>query len=239
MSNDTILDEYGKIVITIKSYIEEQIDLGFVDIPNEQQNNELSLPKDGLFGVAGDMKFASMDEIREKVANCQACALCKTRNNVVFGSGNENARLVFVGEAPGEDEDITGEPFVGRAGQKLTQIINAINLSREEVFITNVLKCRPPNNRNPLPNEIEVCEPYLVAQLGFIKPKVICALGTFAAQTLLKTEQQISRLRGRFHTYHGIRLMPTYHPAYLLRNPKFKRDVWEDIQKVKAEYDRE
>jgi DNA polymerase len=157
----------------------------------------------------------------------------------VFGAGSESARLVFVGEAPGAEEDRQGVPFVGRAGQKLTQIIEAIGLSRSEVYIANVLKCRPPGNRNPSQEEIKVCESYLIAQLHLIKPRVICALGTFAAQTLLRTNQSISRLRGRFHTYQGIKLMPTYHPAFILRNPKFKRQVWEDVQKVRAEYDRE
>ena len=180
-----------------------------------------------------------MSPFRATVESCQKCPLCQTRTNTVFGAGSEQAKLVFVGEAPGADEDRQGEPFVGRAGQKLTQIIEAIGLSRPEVYIANVLKCRPPGNRNPLPEEIQACEPYLIAQLRLIKPKVICALGGFAAQTLLHTAQGISRLRGRFHTYQGIKLMPTYHPAYLLRNARSKRDVWEDVQKVRAEYDRE
>ena len=183
--------------------------------------------------------YESMADLRAAVENCRACPLHESRTNVVFGAGNENARLVFVGEAPGADEDRQGEPFVGRAGQKLTQIIEAIELSRSEVYIANVLKCRPPGNRNPLPEEIRACEPHLIEQLRLMKPKVICALGTFAAQTLLRTNQSISRLRGRFHTYQNVKLMPTYHPAYLLRNPKQKRQVWEDVQMVKAEYDRE
>jgi len=147
------------------------------------------------------------------------------------------AKLVFVGEGP-EGEDLQGEPFVGQAGKLLTRIIEAIQLTREEVYIANIIKCRPPENRNPEPDEIAACEPFLVKQLKVIQPKLICALGTFAAQTLLQTGEKISALRGRFHSYQGILLMPTYHPAFLLRNPNCKRDVWEDVKKVKAEYEK-
>ena len=139
---------------------------------------------------------------------------------------------MFVGEAPGEEEDLQGRPFVGRAGQLLTKIIQAMGFERNEVYIANILKCRPPGNRNPEPDEIATCEPFLIKQTAIIHPAVICALGTFAAQTLLKTDRKISALRGRFHDYHGIRLMPTFHPAYLLRNPGEKRKVWEDMQLV-------
>ncbi len=224
--------EYLRLISAIKSHVVERIELGFLDMPvsgKSVKHKESDSP----------VVYETMEDIRTAVENCRACPLYKTRTNVVFGTGNEKARLVFVGEAPGVDEDKQGQPFVGRAGQKLTQIIEAIGLSRAEVYIANVLKCRPPGNRNPLPEEIKACEPYLIAQLRLIKPRVICALGTFAAQTLLRTSQSISRLRGRFHTYQGIKLMPTYHPAYLLRNPRFKRNVWEDVQKVRAEYDRE
>jgi uracil-DNA glycosylase family 4 len=151
---------------------------------------------------------------------------------VVFGEGSAQAELVFVGEAPGADEDAQGRPFVGRAGQLLTKIVGAMGLQREEVYICNILKCRPPGNRNPQPDEIAACEPFLIRQLQMIRPKVICALGTFAAHTLLKSEAPISVLRGCFHTYQGIPLMPTYHPAYLLRNPGAKKQVWEDVQMV-------
>jgi DNA polymerase len=156
----------------------------------------------------------------------------------VFGTGNPQAKLVFVGEAPGRDEDLQGEPFVGLAGQLLNKIIQAIQLSREQVYIGNIIKCRPPENRNPEPDEIMACEPFLIKQLQVIRPKLICALGAFAAQTLLKTEEKISSLRGKFHEYQGIPLMPTYHPAYLLRNPNRKREVWEDMKKIKREYDK-
>jgi uracil-DNA glycosylase family 4 len=151
---------------------------------------------------------------------------------MVFGEGNSSARLVFVGEAPGADEDAQGRPFVGRAGQLLTRIIEAMKLERKDVYICNILKCRPPGNRNPKPEEIAACEPFLIRQLAAIRPKVICALGTFAAHTLLKSEAPITVLRGRFHQYQGIDLMPTYHPAYLLRNPAAKKQVWEDAQMI-------
>jgi len=174
-----------------------------------------------------------LEEIYHDMEECHRCSLEKTRKNLVFGEGNPRAELVFVGEAPGAEEDLQGRPFVGRAGQLLTKIIIAMGLKREDVYICNILKCRPPGNRNPLPEEIEVCEPYLVRQLEAIRPRVICALGTFAAQTLLKKKGiPITVLRGRFHDYHGISLMPTYHPAYLLRNPGAKKQVWEDVQQI-------
>jgi len=167
-----------------------------------------------------------------------ACTLCKLhalgRKQVVFGVGNPDADLMFVGEAPGADEDLQGEPFVGRAGQLLTKIIEAIGLGRDEVYIANIIKCRPPGNRNPEPDEVEQCEPFLFRQVAAIKPKVIVALGKFAAQSLLRTTDPITRLRGRSFTYRGATLIPTFHPAYLLRNPSAKREVWDDMKKVRA-----
>ena len=173
---------------------------------------------------------SGLDAVRELLGDCRRCPLHRTRHNLVFGEGNPKADLVFVGEAPGADEDAQGRPFVGPAGQLLTKIIGAMGLKREEVYICNILKCRPPGNRNPQPEEIAPCEPFLIRQLEAIRPRVICALGTFAAHTLLKSEAPISVLRGRFHSYQGIPLMPTYHPAYLLRNPGAKKQVWEDVQ---------
>lgn len=170
--------------------------------------------------------------VREELGDCTRCPLSHTRKNLVFGEGSNRARLVFVGEAPGEEEDNQGRPFVGRAGQLLAKIINAMGLKRQEVYICNILKCRPPGNRNPKEEEITTCEPFLVKQLEAINPEVICALGTFAAKTLLRTEAPISSIRGKFHDYHGRKLMPTYHPAYLLRNPDAKKLVWEDVQKI-------
>jgi uracil-DNA glycosylase len=166
------------------------------------------------------------------------CSRCKLhtlgRRQVVFGVGNPNADLMFVGEAPGADEDIQGEPFVGKAGQLLTKIIEAINMKREDVYIANVIKCRPPQNRNPEPDEVVQCEPFLFRQIETIKPKVIVALGKFAAQSLLKTTEPISRIRGREYKYRNAILMPTFHPAFLLRNPSSKREVWEDMKRVRA-----
>src|SRR5919106_1361304 len=177
----------------------------------------------------------SLAAIREDIGECVRCKLCSLgRKQIVFGVGNPNADLMFVGEAPGRDEDIQGIPFVGRAGQKLTQIIEAIGLTRDDVYIANVIKCRPPDNRNPEPDEVEQCEPFLFRQIDTIKPKVIVALGTFAAKSLLKTTDSISRLRGRVYDYRGAKLVPTFHPAFLLRNPACRREVWEDMKKVRA-----
>jgi uracil-DNA glycosylase family 4 len=175
---------------------------------------------------------SALGAVRSELGECQRCPLHRTRRRLVFGEGSPRAELVFVGEAPGADEDAQGRPFVGAAGQLLTKIIAAMGLKREDVYICNILKCRPPGNRNPQPDEIAACEPFLIRQLQTIRPKVICALGTFAAHTLLKSEVPISVLRGRFHTYQGIPLMPTYHPAYLLRNPGSKKHVWEDVQMI-------
>ena len=180
-------------------------------------------------------KVKALAALESEYKNCQICALSGTRTRVVFGSGNPEARLLFVGEAPGYEEDLQGQPFVGAAGQLLTKIIEAMKLKREEVYIANCLKCRPPGNRNPLPAEIAACSPILAKQIGIIAPRIICALGKFAAQTLLETEEPISRLRGKFHDFHGIKLMPTFHPAYLLRNPADKKLVWEDMQKIMRE----
>jgi DNA polymerase len=177
----------------------------------------------------------ALDAIRVDLGpDCRRCKLHTLgRRQVVFGVGNPSADLMFVGEAPGADEDIKGEPFVGRAGQLLTKIIEAIGLSRTDVYIANVIKCRPPGNRNPEPDEVERCEPFLFRQIDTIKPKVIVALGKFAAQSLLRTTEPITRLRGREYRYRNAVLMPTYHPAFLLRNPSAKRDVWEDMKRVR------
>jgi DNA polymerase len=177
----------------------------------------------------------ALKTIREEIGDCTRCKLHRLgRRQVVFGVGNPSAELMFVGEAPGADEDIQGIPFVGRAGQLLTKIIEAIGLSRDDVYIANVIKCRPPENRNPEPDEVETCEPFLFQQIDTIHPKVIVALGTFAAKALLKTQDSISRLRGRVYDYRGAKLVPTFHPAFLLRSPERKRDVWEDMKKVRA-----
>ncbi len=175
----------------------------------------------------------SLEEIRQDLGDCRRCKLAPTRTNIVFGIGNPHADLMFVGEAPGADEDTQGLPFVGRAGQLLTKILEAVDMKREDVYICNILKCRPPGNRNPESDEIASCQPFLLRQIASVKPKVICALGTFGAQTLLATREPISRLRGQFINYRGAKLMATFHPAYLLRNPNEKRRVWEDMQKIR------
>jgi DNA polymerase len=171
--------------------------------------------------------------LREVLGDCQRCKLASGRKNIVFGQGNPHAALMFVGEAPGADEDEQGLAFVGRAGQLLTDIIEkGLRLKRSDVFIANVLKCRPPGNRNPEPDEISSCQPFLEQQILAIRPKVLVGLGKFAGQWLLKTAEPISRIRGRLGDYDGIKVMPTYHPAYLLRNPSAKKDVWEDMKIV-------
>ncbi len=177
---------------------------------------------------------ASLDEIREEIGDCTRCKLCKTRKNIVFGVGNPTADLMFVGEAPGADEDAQGIPFVGRAGQLLTRIIESIGVGRDQVYIANILKCRPPGNRDPEPEEVATCEGFLFQQIRAVAPKVMVALGRYAAQTLLRTETPISRMRGQFFDFAGGLLIPTYHPAYLLRNPSAKRQVWEDMKAVRA-----
>ena len=174
----------------------------------------------------------SLAAIRQKMGNCKRCGLARTRQRIVFGAGNPNAALMFIGEGPGYDEDQQGEPFVGKAGQLLTRIIKAMQLTRPEVYIGNVIKCRPPGNRNPTPEEVGQCAPFIKGQVAAVKPRVIVALGTFAAQTLLNSTTPISRMRGMFHDYGGIKLMPTYHPAYLLRHEEKKREVWEDMKQV-------
>ena len=177
----------------------------------------------------------SLDRIREDIGpHCTRCKLHKARKNIVFGVGNPKAPLVFVGEGPGRDEDEQGEPFVGRAGKLLTSMIEAMGLKRSDVYICNVVKCRPPENRLPEKDEIATCSPYLFRQLGVIAPKVICALGSCSAQTMLQTTQGISRFRGEWFDYHGSKLIATYHPAYLLRNPPAKGEVWKDLQKIMA-----
>lgn len=175
---------------------------------------------------------ATLEEIRKIIGDCARCKLHKGRKNIVFGVGNPDADLMFIGEGPGHDEDIQGIPFVGRAGQLLTKIIEAMNFKREDVYIGNIVKCRPPNNRNPEPDEVATCIPFLIRQVELIRPKAIVCLGSVAAQNLLNTEEKITKLRGKFTKWQGIPVMPTYHPAFLLRNPNMKKPVWEDMQKV-------
>ena len=173
-----------------------------------------------------------LEAVRTELGECTRCKLHKTRTNIVFGVGSPEARLMFVGEAPGEDEDLQGYPFVGKAGQLLTKMIEAMGMQREDVYICNTVKCRPPNNRNPEPDELLACEPFLKGQLGAVKPEVIVTLGKFAAQALLREQTPITRLRGQWREYEGIPVMPTFHPAYLLRSPAEKGKVWDDLKQV-------
>ena len=179
-------------------------------------------------------RVPTLPDIREEMGECTRCKLHRGRQNIVFGVGNSEADLMFVGEAPGADEDAQGIPFVGRAGQLLTRIIESIGLQREQVYIANILKCRPPRNRDPQPDEVESCEGFLFQQIQAIDPLLVVALGRYAAQTLLQTQTAISRIRGKFYPYRGGLLIPTFHPSYLLRNPRAKREVWEDMKAIRA-----
>ncbi|HLY39280.1 MAG TPA: uracil-DNA glycosylase [Candidatus Binatia bacterium] len=233
--------EIATLVAAVRAWVEYQRELGELGVPPAPPQPEpptapaISAPAatSDLFSSAGLGDTRTLDDLRAHIGDCQRCKLAPHRTHLVFGVGNPRARLVFVGEAPGRDEDIKGEPFVGRAGQLLTEIITkGMKLRREDVYIANVIKCRPPENRNPEPDEVASCEPFLIRQLELIAPEVIVALGKFAVQSLLRTKTPITQLRGQWYDYHGIKLMPTFHPAYLLRNPGDKRLVWEDIQKV-------
>ncbi len=197
-----------------------------VDVPQRVPPSSRPLP--GV--VPGERP--TLDQIRRELGDCQRCKLCTGRKNIVFGSGNPRAELVFVGEGPGENEDLQGQPFVGAAGELLTKMIEAMGFNRDLVYICNVVKCRPPGNRNPEPDEIQACEPFLRSQLLAIQPKVIVALGKFAAQTLLRDSTPITKMRGQWREYQGVKLMPTFHPAYLLRNPAEKKAAWSDLQQV-------
>jgi len=218
--------ELKEIFGVVKSYIELEKASGmgecFSGAVKKTEGRQNGEPKD-------------IESLKREVLSCKRCDLNKTRKNVVFGSGSTKARLMFIGEAPGEEEDIQGLPFVGRAGGLLTKIIEAMGLKRKDVYIANILKCRPPNNRSPLPTEILACEENVKRQIEMIRPKVLCTLGKFASQTLLRTETPISTLRGKFREYNGIKVMPTFHPAYLLRNPEDKKLVWDDMKKVMKE----
>ena len=236
-AKDNPADELLALVRHLKSQIQFEIDAGktpaYLYMTGEPLAPDISAADKSQAQIRkSPRKALTLGEVKNELGDCQRCSLGKVRTNIVFGEGNPKAEIVFVGEAPGGDEDIQGRPFVGRAGQLLTKIIGAMGLKRSDVYICNILKCRPPGNRNPKPEEIAACEPFLIKQLEAINPRVICALGTFAAHTLLKTEVPITVLRGKFHAYHGIQLMPTYHPAYLLRNQGAKKQVWEDVQKI-------
>lgn len=221
---ERLLSELREAIAAGRSQFEYLRDLGFEEVP--------AAVRSGSAVIGGVPVVESLDAIRAELGDCCRCGLNKGRQKVVFGVGNPQARLVLVGEAPGREEDEKGEPFVGEAGRLLDRILFAMGLSRDEVYICNVLKCRPPNNRDPEPEEVASCEPFLIRQLAAIRPQIIVALGRFAIQTLLQSKAPISRVRGTWQQYQGIPLMPTYHPAYLLRNPNGKREVWSDMKQV-------
>ncbi|NIP29928.1 MAG: uracil-DNA glycosylase [Candidatus Dadabacteria bacterium] len=238
-----------EVISDLKSYLEYCKQVGIKELPlkenikqvtkNESSKNDNRIetePLNDLF--ISSLPKQSLEEIKDDLGECTRCKLHSTRNNIVFGEGNPNARLVFVGEGPGRDEDMQGRPFVGRAGQLLTRIIKAMGLEREDVYICNVVKCRPPENRNPEPDEVANCEPFLFRQIRSIDPEVIVCLGSVATGLLLKLKNfKMGQLRGTFHQYGNSKLMITYHPAALLRNPNFKKPVWEDMQLVMKELD--
>jgi uracil-DNA glycosylase family 4 len=219
---DSMDGKMGEVISDLKSYLEYLKGMGIHSLPA----SEINLGEPSLSPII------TLEEIRKELGDCKRCKLHRTRRTIVFGEGDEKATLMFIGEGPGYEEDVQGRPFVGKAGQLLTKIIESINLSREEVYIANIVKCRPPQNRNPESDEIESCNAFLMKQIHAIQPKIICALGTFAAQTLLKTDTKISALRGKLFDLEGIKVIPTYHPAFLLRNPERKREVWEDMKKI-------
>jgi uracil-DNA glycosylase family 4 len=214
-----------------EAYVEQTGLFGDIVLPRGQTGSRSR----GALLPTLEFSDASLEAIREDLGDCRRCNLCEHRKTIVFGEGNPHARLVFVGEGPGAEEDATGRPFVGRAGQLLDKIIEAIGLKREEVYIANIVKCRPPGNRVPERDEVETCEPFLFRQLACIRPQVIVALGSPAFQCLLRTREPITRARGVWRDWNGIKVMPTFHPAFLLRSPDKKREVWEDMKKVREE----
>jgi len=216
----------------LKGYFQYMKGLGYEGVALSETSLRI------LDGWCKGTMVETLDAIQRDLGTCQRCKLHKGRKHIVFGDGSPRAKLVLVGEGPGHEEDLQGLPFVGKAGQLLTKMLKAINLPREEVYICNIIKCRPPKNRNPEPDEITACIPFLRRQIRCIRPNLICALGAFAAQTLLGTDTPISQLRGRFRTYEDIPLLATYHPAYLLRNESKKREAWEDLQKLQEVYEK-
>lgn len=226
--SDQLTSELRETLAAARSQFEYLSELGI-------ENQKTDLPetcKPQLYIETQEALTETLDSILDDLGDCQNCGLAASRTKLVYGVGNPNARLVLVGEAPGREEDLKGVPFVGEAGQLLDRILLAMGMQREDVYICNVLKCRPPSNRDPQPEEVATCEAFLIRQIAAIRPQVIVGLGRFAVHTLLKTKDPISRLRGEWQSYQGIPLMPTYHPAYLLRNPEGKRDVWEDMKEV-------
>lgn len=228
MISEKDLLEFRQAIVSLKSYLQSVQEAGGPN-PFTQPKPKSSAKKPAR------KKSESLEDIRLEIGDCRRCPLCKERKTVVYGEGNPKTMLMFIGEGPGADEDEQGRPFVGRAGQLLDKMIAAMKLKREDVYIANIVKCRPPGNRAPKPLEIDTCTQFLERQIRAIKPKFICALGTIAAQYLLKTDKPISVMRGKFHERDGAKLLPTYHPAYLLRNPAAKKMVWDDLQMIMKE----
>ncbi len=227
-----------KTSLLIKKALRSQVEMGAEEIvinPKRIAAIRKNLAANGKKKNAP--RFRSLTQHEKAICDCQKCPLGATRTKFVYGAGNPKADVLFIGEAPGRDEDLNGVPFVGRAGQLLDKILAAINFSRDDVFIANILKCRPPGNRDPQPDEMTACMPYLLEQIGMIKPKLICALGRISAQALLQTTTPLGKLRKQWHDFHGIPFLVTYHPAALLRFQSYKRDVWEDVQMLRARYD--
>jgi uracil-DNA glycosylase family 4 len=215
-------ENINELISNLKTYLEYLKGMGIVSLPVSEMKA----------GEPGQSTMVTLEDVRKELGDCKRCKLHRGRKTIVFGEGNEKATLMLIGEGPGYDEDVQGRPFVGKAGQLLTKILQSINLPREEVYIANIIKCRPPQNRNPEPDEIQNCSPFLMKQIEAIQPKIICALGTFSTQSLLKTDTKITALRGKLFDLEGIKVIPTYHPAFLLRNPDKKREVWEDMKKI-------
>lgn len=224
--------EYGEILADLRERARYFATLTTVGVRRGARPADPRAPGEAAAAAASPAE--ELRALREWIGDCQRCKLSRQRKNIVFGQGNPGARLMFVGEAPGAEEDEQALAFVGKAGQLLTRIIEAIGMRREDVYIANVIKCRPPQNRNPEADEILSCQPFLERQIAIIRPKVLVALGKFAGQWLLKTAEPVSRIRGRLGEYEGIKVMPTYHPAYLLRNPGAKKEVWEDMKVVRS-----
>lgn len=228
--SEITLDEIKRILSASKEFLSQHEELYGSDYPNF---NHIDSVENELL----QLKTKQLTEFFHEIKTCMRCSLGSTRKNFVFGDGNPNAKLMVIGEAPGADEDDTGHPFVGRAGQLLTAILKSVGFSRSEVFICNILKCRPPQNRKPLPDEVVSCSPYLHRQIDIIQPKLILALGTTAANTLLDNQETLTDMRGKVHEYRGVPMIVTFHPAALLRNPNWKVHTWQDIQKVRKMYD--
>jgi len=228
-------DEYEKMLqafASTKSFLQQQIDLGFDEVYTQVKIKRPTAKKeDGPVPT-------DLSDFYLQIKNCKKCHLYRTRTNFVFGVGDPEANLMLIGEAPGREEDLQGEPFVGAAGKLLDKMLAAINFSREDIFIANILKCRPPENRDPQIDEIETCKPYLLQQIKLIQPKIICALGRISAQVLLETKSPLGQLRGKIHDWNGIEFLVTYHPAALLRYQQYKRPAWEDLKLLRKEYDK-